>query len=157
MDRRTFLASVAATVAASVTGAAHATSFFPSQVDMKLFEGINRVKDPAKKSGLEKGHAPYLKAPETVKAGEQFVVEISVGESLHPMGPNHWIEFIELNIGNEPAGRVDFQPRGFLKPRATFTVTIPRETAPNGKLTLVARQMCNLHGLWESDFDIIVT
>jgi superoxide reductase len=157
MDRRTFLASLGATLITGVSAAAHATSYFPSQVDMKLFEGINRVKDPAKKSALEMGHAPYIKAPATVKAGEQFVVEISIGENIHPMGTNHWIEYIELNIGNEPAGRVDFQPRGFLKPKAAFTVTIPRETAHNGKLTLVARQMCNLHGLWESDFEIIVT
>jgi superoxide reductase len=157
MDRRTFLTSLAATLVAGVTGTAQATGYFPAQVEMKLFEGINRAKNPAKKSSLEMGHAPYIKAPETVKAGEPFVVEISVGENLHPMGPTHWIQFIELNLGNEPAGRVDFQPRGFLKPKATFTVTIPREAAPNGKVTLVARQMCNLHGLWESDFDINVT
>ncbi len=38
------------------------------------------------------------------------------------MGPVHWIEFIELNIGNEPAGRIDFQSKGYLNPRAGFTV-----------------------------------
>jgi superoxide reductase len=157
MDRRTFLTTVAASVVAGVAGAAHATSYFPAQVDMSLFEGINRVKDPAKKSALEKGHVPVFKAPESVKAGEPFVVEISVGENLHPMGPAHWIEFIELKVGNEPAGKVEFQSRGFLQPRVAFTVTIPRDVAPNGKLTLIARQMCNLHGLWESHFDIKIT
>jgi superoxide reductase len=156
MDRRTFMATVATSVVTCVAGAAHATSYFPSQVDMSLFEGINRVKDPAKKSALEKGHVPVFKLPESVKAGEPFIVEISVGENLHPMGPAHWIEFIELNVGNEPAGRVDFQSRGFLQPRAVVTIRIPLDVAANGKLTLVARQMCNLHGLWESHFDIKV-
>jgi len=154
MDRRTFLTTAAVSVVAGVARAAHATSYFPTQVDMSLFEGINRVKDPVKKSALEKGHAPVFKVPASIKAGESFVVEISVGENLHPMGVSHWIEYIELNVGNEPAGRVEFQPRGFLQPRASFTVTIPRDAAPNGNLTLVARQMCNLHGLWESRIDV---
>jgi superoxide reductase len=152
MNRRAFLTSAA--VIAGIAGTAHATAYFPSQVDLSLFEGINRVKDPAKKSALEKTHAPVIKVPESIKAGETFVVEISVGENLHPMGPTHWIEFIELKVGNEPAGRVEFQSRGFLQPRTTFAMTISRDAAPNGKLTLVARQMCNLHGLWEAQFDI---
>ena len=159
MDRRTFLRNtIIGVMAAGAAGnAAGAERFFPTKVDKSLFEGINRAKDPANKSALEKGHAPVIIAPATAKAGEPFTVEVSVGENLHPMGPTHWIEFIDLSIGNEPAGRIDFQPRGFLKPRATFTVVIPREAAPEGKLTLLARQHCNLHGLWEGSFDITVT
>jgi superoxide reductase len=80
-----------------------------------------------------------------------------VGENLHPMGPSHWIEYIELSIGNEPAGRLEFQPRGFMKPKAVFTIAIPKDAAPSGKITLVARQRCNLHGLWESSADISIT
>lgn len=159
MNRRTFLkTTIASAVVAGVAGSAGAAErFFPSKVDKSLFEGINRVKDPASKTGLEKGHAPVITAPSSVKAGEPFTVEVSVGENLHPMGPAHWIEFIELGIGNEPAGRVDFQPRGFLKPKAIFTVVIPKDAAPEGKLTLLAREHCNLHGLWEGSLDIAVT
>jgi superoxide reductase len=97
-----------------------------------------------------------ITAPATIKAGDPFAVEVSVGEVLHPMGPAHWIEYIALNIGNEPAGRIDFQPRGYLKPKAVFTVVIPGDAAPAGKVTLVARQRCNLHGLWEGSLDITV-
>ena len=159
MDRRAFLASaVTGTVVAGLAGtAAAAERFFPTKVDQALFEGVNRVKDPAKKTPLEMGHAPVLTAPATVKAGEPFAVEVVVGEKLHPMGPTHWIEYIDLRIGNEPAGRVDFQSRGFLRPKATFTVVIPKEAAPSGKVTLVAMQHCNLHGLWEASLDIAVT
>jgi superoxide reductase len=73
------------------------------------------------------------------------------------MGQAHWIEFIGLAIGNEPAGRVDFQSRGYLSPKATFTVVLSKETAPEGKVTLTAHQRCNLHGYWESIKDISVS
>ena len=159
MDRRTFLKTAAAGSAAVMFArtAAAADRYFPTQVNQSLFEGINRAKDPAMKTGLEKSHAPVLKAPASVKAGEPFTVEVSVGETLHPMGPTHWIEFIELRIGNEPAGKTDLQSNGYLKPRVAFTVVIPKEAAQAGKMTLLARQQCNLHGLWEGSLDIAVS
>ena len=159
MDRRTFLkTAVAGSVVAGFSGSALAADiFYPSQVDKSLFAGINRVKDPARKTALEKSHAPVLTAPNAVKAGEPFTVEVSVGENLHAMGPTHWIEYVELGIGNEPAGKVDLQPRGYLKPKVAFTVVIPKESAPAGKVTLVAKQECNLHGLWEGTLDVTVT
>jgi superoxide reductase len=150
--------TVAGSVAAGFAGtAAAAVRYFPVQVDQSLFDGINRVKDPSKKSALEKGHAPVITAPAAVKAGEPFTVDVAVGENLHPMGPAHWIEFIELAVGNEPAGRADLQPKGYLRPKVSFTVVLPKEAAPMGKVTLVARQHCNLHGLWEGNVDIAVT
>jgi len=126
------------------------------KVDAALFEVINRVKDASNKTPLEKTHAPFLTAPAEVKAGEPFTVEVSVGEKLHSMGPAHWIEFIELNIGNEPAGRIDFQPKGYLQPKATFTVVVTKESAPAGVVTLVAHQRCNLHGYWEGSRNVKV-
>lgn len=158
MDRRAFLkaatiGSIATSLGASV---ASAERYFPVKVDQSLFTDINRVKDPAKKTPLEKSHAPVISAPASVKAGETFAVEVSIGENLHGMGPSHWIEYIELAIGNEPAGRIDMQPKGYLKPKITFMVALSKEAAPSGKVTLVASQRCNLHGLWESSIDISV-
>ena len=159
MDRRAFLSSaVTVSLAAGFAGtAAAAERYFPTKVDHTLFEEINRVKDPANKTALERGHAPVLSAAQTAKAGEPFAVTVSVGETLHPMGMAHWIEYIELSIGNEPAGRVDLQPKGYLQPKVTFNVMIPKEAAPDGKATLVAREHCNLHGLWEGSLDIAVS
>ncbi|NJD57608.1 MAG: twin-arginine translocation signal domain-containing protein [Nitrospirae bacterium] len=156
MDRRDFMKSAAlGTLAMAVAGEAGAAElFYPTKVDLGLFQTINRAKDPANKTPLEKTHAPYIKAPAKVTAGEPFVVEVSVGENLHSMGPAHWIEYIELNIGNEPAGRVDFQPRGYLNPKASFLMVLPKESASSGKVTLVAHQRCNLHGYWEGSMDI---
>ncbi|MCE5264074.1 MAG: class II SORL domain-containing protein [Deltaproteobacteria bacterium] len=159
MDRRDFLKNVIVVSAAvGIAQVASAADFYsPTKVDQSLFQGINRAKDPTQKSPLEKSHAPVIRAPALVKAGEPFAVEVSVGEVLHPMGPAHWIEYIELGIGNEPAGRVDFQPKGYLKPTARFTVILPAEAGMTGKLTLMARQRCNLHGLWEGSLDIAVS
>ena len=159
MDRRTFLkGATLGVVAAGIAGEVFAAEkYFPVAVDQGLFETINKVKNPSSKTPLEKSHAPVITAPRTVKAGEPFIVEVSIGEVLHPMGPAHWIEFISLEIGNEPAGRIDFQPKGYLSPKATFTVTLPKESAPSGKITLVAHERCNLHGYWEGSLDITVT
>jgi superoxide reductase len=159
MNRRTFLkTTVAGSLAAGFAGtAAAAERYFPDQVDMKLFDTINRAKDPVHKTPLEKSHVPVITAPASVKAGERFTVEVAVGETLHGMMPAHWIGFIELSLGNEPAGKVELQPRGYLQPKVAFTVTVPKEAAPTGKLTLVAKQQCNLHGLWEGTLNIAVT
>ncbi|MBU5612311.1 desulfoferrodoxin family protein [Geomonas azotofigens] len=159
MNRRAFLkTTVTGSLVAGFAGTvAAAERYFPDQVDMKLFETINRVKDPAKKTPIERSHAPVITAPASVTAGKPFTVEVSVGEVLHGMVPAHWIGFIELSLGNEPAGRVDLQPRGYLAPKVAFTVVVPKEAAPTGKVTLVAKQHCNLHGLWEGTLDIVVT
>ena len=158
MDRRTFLKSAAlGTLAAGIARESFAIEkYYPVKVDKSLFETINRVKDPLKKSPLEKLHVPVILAPKKVKLGEPFTVEVSIGEVIHPMGPTHWIEFIALNIGNEPAGRIDFQPKGYLQPKAAFTVVLTKESAPSGKATLVAHQRCNLHGYWEGSLNITV-
>lgn len=159
MDRRTFLKGAALSSASiGLAGLVSAADFyFPDKVDMALFEGINRIKDPAKKTHLEETHAPFIVAPRSVKAGEAFTVEVSVGESLHVMMPVHWIEYIQLRIGNEPAGRITFEPRGYLQPKAKFNVILTKDVAPDGKVTLIATQHCNLHGTWESTFDVKVT
>lgn len=159
MDRRTFLkTAVTGSMVAGIAGtAAAAERYFPLKVDQALFNGINRAKNPATKTPLEKKHVPVINAPASVKGGEPFTVEVEVGEILHDMGPAHWIEYVELRIGNEPAGRAEFQPKGYLKPKVTFTVTVPKEAAPAGKVTLVATENCNLHGYWEGNLDITVT
>jgi superoxide reductase len=158
MERRNFLKAATWGIAAVAAGKSvwAADKYYPVKVDAKLFDNINRVKDPANETHLEKLHAPLIKAPEKVKAGEPFTVEVSVGQVLHPMGPAHWIEYIGLNIGNEPAGRVDFQSSGYLSPKATFTVVLAKEAAPEGMATLTAHERCNLHGYWESTKNIAV-
>lgn len=158
MDRRSFLKSaVAGSLTAGFASAAAAAQLhFPQPVDLSLFQNINRVKDPAKKTALERSHAPVITAPATVKDGETFMVEVSVGEKLHDMGPAHWIQDIELSIGNMPAARVDLQPAGHVVPKAVFCLKLNRSLAPDGVVTLVASEHCNLHGYWRSTLDVRV-
>jgi superoxide reductase len=158
MDRRVFLKSAAfGALAVGITREAFGVEkYFPVKVDRGLFQTINRVKNPSNKTPLEKLHVPFITAPGKVKAGEPFAVEVSIGEVVHPMGPSHWIEFVSLSVGNEPAGRVSFQSSGYLKPKAKFTVVLTKESAPSGKASLVVHQRCNLHGYWEGSLDIEV-
>ena len=125
-----------------------AEEYFPVQVDKKLFEGINRVKDLNNETHLEQLHLPVITAPEKVKAGEPFDVEIVVGKTIHPMGPDHWIEHLQLNIGNEPAGTVTFRSQGWAQPTARFRVKLGDELKGK-KVSLLVFDRCNLHGLWE--------
>ncbi len=63
------------------------------------------------------------------------------------MGPSHYIQYVELLAGNEPAGRAEFHP-GLSVAKATFFQILDKP------VTLVAREYCNLHGLWESRKDL---
>ncbi len=63
---------------------------------------------------------------------------VKVGDVAHPMGDDHYIEWIELIAGGK-AYREFLEPGAV--PEATFLVD-----ADNVKV----RAYCNLHGLWQS-------
>ncbi len=93
-------------------------------------------------------HTPKINAPDKVKAGEPFTVEISVGP--HPNTVQHSIRYIEVFFKED--GRV-FNPITIAKIELT-----PEYAEPNVTLTLKLRksgilyavEYCNLHGLWEA-------
>jgi superoxide reductase len=136
-------------------GRAWATEYYPKKVDEKLFQGINRVEHPGEENHLEKLHSPVIKAPDTVKGDEVFPVEVAIGQVAHPMGPAHWIEHLQLNIGNEPAGNVIFRSRGYVKAAAKFNVLLPNEMKGQ-TVSLIIQIKCNLHGIWENYANIKV-
>ena len=150
MERRDFFKAAAVGVAAVAygKGMAFAQEYFPVPVDEKFWKGINRVKNTENETGLEKKHVPVITAPGKVKAGEIFEVGVVIGKVLHPMGPTHWIEYLQLSIGNEPAGTVIFRSHGYLKPEARFSVVLD-ENLKGKKVSLVATLKCNLHGIWQ--------
>jgi superoxide reductase len=151
MDRRNFFRTAIWSGALMVLGksGALAKEYYPVQVDESLWQGINRVKNPAAETGLEKLHSPVLKAPERVKAGEIFPVEVTIGKTAHPMGPMHWIEHLQLNIGNEPAGNVIFRSHGYLTAKVKFNI-LPAKELKGKTVSLVAEIKCNLHGIWQN-------
>ncbi len=91
---------------------------------MKLF--VENTVDAAKEK-----HVPVI---EKTAAG----TKVKVGSVAHPMEEKHYIEWVELIVGEKVY-------RQFLKPG----------DAPEGMFSVdatqpaVAREFCNLHGLWK--------
>ena len=65
-------------------------------------------------------------------------VIVKVGSVPHPMEEKHYIEWVEIIDG-------DTSCRQFLKPGQA-----PEATFQNQNEGIVAREYCNLHGLWKS-------
>jgi len=118
-----------------------------ADVDAELFKGINRFYGTGEKTVLEKKHVPVIEAPQKITSGEGFAVSVTVGEINHPMGPEHYIQNIDLFVGNEPAGHIEFRPKTAMA-KAVFYIRLDKPA------TLIARTYCNLHGLWESRCEI---
>jgi superoxide reductase len=134
---------------------ASAKVLYPVHVEEELFQGINRAKNPTQETHLEKLHSPVIKAPEKVKAGKVFPVEVIIGQTPHPMGPNHWIEHLQFNIGNEPAGNIIFRSHGYVQAAGKFDTVLSDEL--KGKtISLVVQIKCNLHGIWQNDVPVKV-
>jgi superoxide reductase len=150
MERRHFLRATAlgAGSVALAQRLSFAQEYFPVQVDENLWKGINRLKNPQNETVLEKLHVPVITAPAKVKAGEVFNVGVAIGEMLHPMGPTHWIEYVQLSIGNEPAGTLTFRSHGYLKSETRFAIVLG-DNLKGKNVSLVATIRCNLHGLWQ--------
>lgn len=66
-------------------------------------------------------------------------VKVAVGSIPHPMEEKHWIEWVELLVGDQVL-------RQHLKPGQDPTVVFEGVTAD----AVSAREYCNLHGLWKA-------
>ncbi len=111
-----------------------------------LFEQINYPKDPNNMTDLEKKHWPRIECPDTVEMGKPFEVTINIGVGIdHPSELAHFIEWVSLgrDDSNIELARATLQPK-FSFPRVTFKVTLEKS------MNLVARESCNLHGIWEN-------
>ncbi|HPD16216.1 MAG TPA: desulfoferrodoxin [Planctomycetota bacterium] len=91
---------------------------------MKLFK--ENTVDAAREK-----HVPVI---ERVEGG----IKVKVGSVPHPMTPEHYIEWIELQAD----GKVY---RQFLKPSDK-----PEAVFPVIAAQVTAREWCNLHGLWKA-------
>ena len=75
-----------------------------------------------------------------VPVAERFQggVKVKVGSVAHPMEEKHYIEWIEI-IADGKAYRRFLKPGD--EPEATFNIEADQ---------IVAREYCNIHGLWKS-------
>jgi len=95
------------------------------------------------------GQAMNLMAENTVDAAKEKHVpviikteagyKVKVGTIDHPMQADHYIEWIEL-IADGVASRQFLKPGDL--PEANFNVAAQ---------SVIAREYCNLHGLWKSE------
>ena len=88
-----------------------------------------------------------------IKAEEFFNATISVGEIEHPNENGHFIQWIELYVGDVYLGRFDFAPV-MTQPRISLPLSIAHG---DRKTVLRAVSRCNLHGIWESTTEIEIT
>ena len=114
-------------------------------------------------SGDWKGekHVPVIHAPENVKAGEAFTLQISIGDAIgHPNTLEHHIAWFKVFFHGEgdkfpvELATIQFSAHGegdaFSDPTGTLLVKL----AKSG--TLYAQSYCNIHGVWENCQSITV-
>ncbi|PAT00961.1 hypothetical protein CI105_09090 [Candidatus Izimaplasma bacterium ZiA1] len=85
----------------------------------------------------EEKHVPYI---EELEDG----YKVTIGKpAIHPMTEVHYIEFIELYVDGKLVDKKEFKPGD--QPIAEFMVSKGSE--------VYARELCNVHGLWQGDFE----
>lgn len=90
--------------------------------------------DLQKENTVDAAQEKHVPVVEKVDGG----YKVAVGSVAHPMADDHYIEWIELVVGNA-VYRQDLKPGD--APEATFNVAAG---------SVSARAYCNLHGLWSS-------
>ncbi|MCP4364789.1 MAG: hypothetical protein GY800_05760 [Planctomycetes bacterium] len=113
-----------------------------------LFKCINRVCDPDNMSKLERKHAPVIRVPSFFKRNQTFYLTATVGDIIHPMGPDHWIEWVEVYANNVLISRTEFSSQS-----PSASVTVPLSVQDEATLKVMAR--CNKHGIWESSQTVV--
>ncbi|MBN2538205.1 class II SORL domain-containing protein [candidate division WOR-3 bacterium] len=114
-------------------------------------------------------HVPVIDCPDSVKAGEEFDVKLTLGKEVaHPNTTEHHIRWIALYFHPEGAkfphqvGQFEFLAHGESTDGpnqgpvyTAHTVTARMKTSRPGVLHALAS--CNIHGLWESSRQLAVS
>ncbi len=107
-------------------------------------------------------HVPVIDAPEKVKKGEFFKINLSVGKEIsHPNTTAHhitWIAVYFLPDGEKypyQIGNFEFTSHGAsIQGADTSTVYTHPEVSTTFKTekpgTILSSSYCNIHGLWQS-------
>ncbi len=100
---------------------------------------ITAVTDFDSADDFVKKHTPYLTSQ---AEGEKTRVFVEVGHEVpHPNGPDHFIQWVELMVGEAPIARFTFAA-AVAYPNASVLVDLPAGTRVR------AVGSCNLHGLF---------
>ncbi len=82
-------------------------------------------------------HVPVIEEMKD-EEGNIKAIKVTVGSTLHPMKEDHYIEWIEV-IKDGKAYRKFLKPGD--EPKAKFKLTAEG---------VIAREYCNIHGLWKT-------
>ena len=88
--------------------------------------------EPKSTDGTDEKHVPVV-------SRENGIIHVAVGETLHPMLPEHYIEMVAIDAGKKT--EVAYLAPG-LEPKVDF--------ADIGSGTVY--EYCSVHGLWKADY-----
>jgi superoxide reductase len=92
-----------------------------------------------------KKHTPFIDAS---RDGDSVTVTVAVGHYVpHPNAADHFIEWIELQVGGVPVARFDLSAIA-VDPKVTAVLHLDAGT------TLTALESCNLHGVWAAEITV---
>lgn len=105
-------------------------------------------------------HVPVIDVLKN-KKGECVEVKLTVGKEVgHPNTFEHHIGWFKLFFQPEgfpkpiEVGSVDFKAHGEDKTFTNYEATIKFKAEKSGKLFAIS--YCNIHGLWESEADLVL-
>jgi superoxide reductase len=103
---------------------------------------------------FEKKHVPMIECKDEVAVNELYEVKVHSAGVDHPMEDGHFIQYIELRIGDLTVYRGS--KTQYVKPELTVTLKAPSEGHEGLKMKLKAFMFCNLHGLWTYEKEIAI-
>lgn len=110
--------------------------------DAPILAGVNRVNDLDSAGDFEKKHLPYVSCERT---GESVRVAVKVGHWVgHPNQPDHFIEWIGVNVSGATIARVDLSAVA-VDPEVVLVIHVDPGTA------IEVLESCNLHGVWAAE------
>jgi superoxide reductase len=113
-------------------------------------------------------HIPLIEAPDSVKKGEFFKIEVTIGKEIaHPNKTEHhirWIDVYFLPQGEKflyQVGKVEFSAHGAsTQGPDTSSVYTHHAASLSFKTdkpgTIFASSFCNIHGLWQNSKELDV-
>ena len=112
-------------------------------------DAIKHWADPNAPTDAERKHTPQIvvvKDCGLIKEADCTDVHARVGEILHPMDPDHYIQYIDYYLDHAFISRV------WLSPESCFPAAGLHLNATAGKITAI--EHCNVHGIWLAETQI---
>ena len=100
---------------------------------------IRYLLDPATADDFEVKHAPTITA-KPVEGGYQVHIRVGTDEVPHPSESAHWINWIDLRVGDNSIARFDLTH--LVTPDITCNIALD----PGTEINVISS--CNIHGLW---------